>query len=194
MYSAIATKSFKPYFPGVTFQSQLLSLHHLNYSRFNPYFPGVTFQSWQNSPDLFVFLMFQSLFSWSYLSKLPIKRSNFQIKDVSILIFLELPFKDYVESVHHFDEIVFQSLFSWSYLSKNIPTTCAQRLPNVSILIFLELPFKVRKSPVKRSVVRSFNPYFPGVTFQSRTSLFCLDWLRYTGDIKNTKFVFNVPI
>ncbi len=86
--------------------------------------------------------LFQSLFSWSYLSK--------DLQDLR-------PW--FIEK--------FQSLFSWSYLSK---TGAKKQIGNqevVSILIFLELPFKVKYALLLYLVSASFNPYFPGVTFQS---------------------------
>ncbi len=36
---------------------------------FNPYFPGVTFQSYAYYDEEYLTVAFQSLFSWSYLSK-----------------------------------------------------------------------------------------------------------------------------
>ncbi len=63
---------------------------------------------------------FQSLFSWSYLSK---KTRLFFCplpEIVSILIFLELPFKVNLQYLHNTIYFEFQSLFSWSYLSKNL--------------------------------------------------------------------------
>ncbi len=158
---------FNPYFPGVTFQSNFKSYFGADVWGFNPYFPGVTFQSDNNRLYRSATCGFQSLFSWSYLSK----RSSgnpprsiaqcfnpyfpgvtFQSKCsfyysiftdcVSILIFLELPFKVYLWYYHLSCQAQFQSLFSWSYLSKLLNAVFLLNTGSVSILIFLELPFK----------------------------------------------------
>ncbi len=85
---------------------------------------------------------------------------------VSILIFLELPFKENFVSEFEYDQIKFQSLFSWSYLSKFTDATERYYANIVSILIFLELPFKGEEDTMTLTPRLSFNPYFPGVTFQ----------------------------
>ncbi len=159
--------SFNPYFPGVTFQRRsminscifsfvvsILIFLELPFKeltgvfpakslqRFNPYFPGVTFQSVFENIFFHVTRKFQSLFSWSYLSKR-------------------------VTRGYSDKRGGFQSLFSWSYLSKRQIFRIYQRAAWVSILIFLELPFKdVRREDDLLIANKSFNPYFPGVTFQ----------------------------
>ncbi len=134
--------SFNPYFPGVTFQSLRCVIELLNLFCFNPYFPGVTFQRQPFAVQEVVLLVFQSLFSWSYLSKFSFSISLIRNIPVSILIFLELPFKESRDAflpclINRFNPYFpgvtfqrppassharggsrFQSLFSWSYLSK----------------------------------------------------------------------------
>ncbi len=133
---------------------------------FNPYFPGVTFQSIHIAILCITLFEFQSLFSWSYLSKLyffwPIRKCF----GVSILIFLELPFKEQPPYLRQIIRLEFQSLFSWSYLSKTVLINQPQNHHHVSILIFLELPFKDSQFSIQNWAVGCFNPYFPGVTFQ----------------------------
>ncbi len=85
---------------------------------------------------------------------------------VSILIFLELPFKGDGSPAEGIPE-GFQSLFSWSYLSKLPLARLSRNRCLVSILIFLELPFKVNVHFLSSKMLLRFNPYFPGVTFQS---------------------------
>ncbi len=85
---------FNPYFPGVTFQSEQGAFNPKIETGFNPYFPGVTFQRLPGHQEGAVDLRFQSLFSWSYLSKKFLYPLHLRTLYVSILIFLELPFKE----------------------------------------------------------------------------------------------------
>ncbi len=136
------------------------------FTGFNPYFPGVTFQSLITDRRSSERRLFQSLFSWSYLSKANMKPGDkFDVTFQSLFSWSylskfsknetgdpeEISFNPYFPGVTFqrgcfHDDVLhdgeFQSLFSWSYLSK---------LYQVFIVNYESL---------------SFNPYFPGVTFQ----------------------------
>ncbi len=94
-------------------------------------------------------ITFQSLFSWSYLSK------NVRVEF----------YRDEIRSFNpYFPGVTFQS---------RAPSRTDLVIQVVSILIFLELPFKANGFQLRMSFIRGFNPYFPGVTFQSLFSYLC---------------------
>ena len=86
--------------------------------------------------------LFQSLFYWIYLSKCFIAYNVRNATGVSILVLLDLPFKDSPRRLNISLLRLFQSLFYWIYLSKEciVEHTCFHI--SVSILVLLDLPFK----------------------------------------------------
>ncbi len=116
--SRCVTLSFNPYFPGVTFQSYWTRVKPVTIKGFNPYFPGVTFQRKGKSHIINHLKMFQSLFSWSYLSKFE-EISEEELDNLSFNPYF--PGVTFQRKLNHRDPggcCWFQSLFSWSYLSK----------------------------------------------------------------------------
>ena len=83
------------------------------------------------------------MFFWIYLSN---PQEGVHVEDlhpVSILVFLDLPFKQVKVKLTDFDfGKKFQSLFFWIYLSNSVIIRPPLFLVIVSILVFLDLPFK----------------------------------------------------
>ncbi len=109
---------------------------------FNPYFPGVTFQR----SARWITCIKRGLVSILIFLELPFKEPTMLLKhqhlSVSILIFLELPFKDSCAELCCCPQLCFNPYF-----------------PGVTFQRYVEVEIVVESG--------SFNPYFPGVTFQS---------------------------
>ena len=116
-------ESFNPCFIGSIFQT--FSIAFLRKALFQ-------FQSlfyWKYLSDTgfkvirnFIDAMFQSLFYWKYLSDATLYNPRFPYCDVSILVLLEVSFRQDIFDYLEYEEVVFQSLFYWKYLSDIILT------------------------------------------------------------------------
>ncbi len=94
-----------------------------------------------------------------------IKAATSAKSPVSILVFLEVAFKGLFVVENTFAVFKFQSLFFWKWLLKVGGCFLIFWFYVVSILVFLEVAFKVHLFGFLSDLISSFNPCFSGSGF-----------------------------